>query len=133
MRILVIDDDFVSLQKMAVLLGEYGTCDQAQSAKQAMEMLKLSKKKHTPYDLMMIDINLPDVNGLDLMRLIDQKERSLNLGRARKVVVTSESTVANVQTAHRYKCDSFIVKPVTPDIIRKKMIELGYLAEDPEG
>ena len=76
----------------------------------------------------MLDINLPGMDGIQLLSAIRTAEKELNIDKSRqaKILMTSsyrdkERIVASVQSG----CDDYIGKPFNPDLIRNKLGKLG--------
>jgi two-component system chemotaxis response regulator CheY len=125
MRILAVDDEFVALTKMVALLGEYGRCDAATNGKQAYEMFAEALMLGEPYDLVTIDINMPEVDGLHLLEKMHKGEAGSRHKTALKIMITAESTPETVMAAGRRKCDAFLAKPIQREVLQKKLAELG--------
>ncbi len=130
MRILVIDDEFAALKKLEVLLSEHGDCDAATNAAQAREMFAQAIKQGRPYDLITIDIGLPDTNGLELLKFFSSLEsRNSKLG-SKKIMVTGSAAADHVLDASKY-CHGYITKPVKKDLLARKLEALG-IGTEPE-
>jgi two-component system chemotaxis response regulator CheY len=129
MRSLVIDDEFVALSKLVVLLEPFGQCDAATNSRQALELFRKALNEKCPYHLVMIDINLPDLNGITLLRHLLEEERQYHTPHAKMLMVTAESTKSNVLGASTEGCDDFIVKPARRAVLLEKLRGLGLLTE----
>jgi two-component system, chemotaxis family, chemotaxis protein CheY len=128
MRILVIDDEFAALKKLEVLLSKYGDCDAATNAEQAKASFVQAIKEGVPYDLITIDIGLPDTNGLELLKYFSALEsRSPKLG-SKKIMVTGSGDADHVLDASKY-CDGYITKPIKKDVLAQKLKQLGIESE----
>lgn len=125
MRILVVDDEFVALNTLAKLLSDYGTCDMAQSSQEALTLFRDAYLDSNYYDLISIDIQMPQIDGLELLKLITREERSLLMMPSKKMMVTASGTAGNVMRAIENNADSFIVKPVKKDVLREKLQEIN--------
>ncbi len=127
MRILVIEDEFAALKKMEVLLKPYGECQTATNGLRARELYTQAIKEGRPYELITIDIELPDTSGLDLLKYfaaIEQKSQKLS---SRKIMITAHSNADNVVGAASL-CHGFISKPVRKEILAQKLFALGIQA-----
>jgi two-component system, chemotaxis family, chemotaxis protein CheY len=124
MRILAVDDEFVALSKLVTLLEPLGQCDAFTSGYQALNQFRKVLAEGESYDLLLIDINLQDANGLDLLARFQKIEREFQVGSARKVIVTAESTSSNVAAAVAGRCDGFLVKPVRRAVLMEKLAAL---------
>jgi len=133
MHSLVIDDEFVALSKMVALLEPFGSCDTATNAQQALELFSQALNEACPYHLVTIDIHLPDINGISLLGRLQAEERAHGGARARKLMVTAESTSSNVLAALSGECDGFLVKPVRRAVLLEKLAALDLLTANVAG
>ena len=69
MRILIVEDDFISRNVLQHILSEFGTCDIAVDGQEAVAAFKRSWGSSSPYDLICMDIMMP---GLDGHEALDQ-------------------------------------------------------------
>jgi two-component system NtrC family response regulator len=101
-RILVIDDDENITKVVAAILRDKGySVDIAGSGNEA---IKKTQKNH--YDLMLIDIRLPDMEGTELLtKILDTTPK------IRKIIVTGYPTLNNAVTAVNKGADAYVMKP----------------------
>ena len=130
MRILVIDDEFAALKKLEVLLSEHGDCDAATNAAQAKEMFALAIKEGQPYELITIDIGLPDTSGLELLKLFSSLESQNSKLGSKKIMVTGSAEADDVLDASKF-CDGYITKPIKKEVLAQKLKKLGIETEPP--
>lgn len=105
-RILVIDDDKSILRTFTRILQKNGyEVDVAETGKEALE---ISRKKG--YDLALIDIRLPDMDGTDL--LIKMQKIMPN---AIKIMITGFPSLETGIKALDEGADAYLVKPVKPE------------------
>jgi DNA-binding response OmpR family regulator len=123
MRILLIDDEPVALTKLELMLTNVGVCDKATSGIEAVKVFLEAINGNEPYDLVTIDIELPDITGLDLLNQFCELERKNDIPPAKKIMVTAHSQVDYVVKA-RGKCDAFVVKPLRKATLLEKVDEL---------
>ena len=123
MRILLIDDEPIALTKLELMLTNVGTCDTAGSGVEATEYFVKAINDNRPYDLVTIDIELPDITGLDLLDRFGELERKNGIVAAKKIMVTAHSNVDFVVKA-KDKCDAFVVKPLRKVTLLAKIEEL---------
>jgi CheY-like chemotaxis protein len=124
-RVLVVDDEFVALTKMVAILGRYGECDAATHGHQALQMFCNAFAQGKPYDLVTLDIEMPGMNGLELLASICDKEDLKQIPPAKKIVVTAASSRANVAQALQNRCHAFLVKPLDGEAIDATLAKLG--------
>lgn len=124
MHSLTVDDEFVALSKVVSVLETLGPCDAFTSGQQALEQFRRTLAKGGHYDLILIDINLSDTNGLELLGRFQKEERACGAKPAKKLIVSANSTVFNVEAAIAGNCDGFLVKPVRRAVLLEKLAAL---------
>lgn len=123
MRILLIDDEPIALTKLELMLTNVGECDTAVNGVQATEHFVRSISEKQPYDVVTIDIELPDITGLDLLNRFCELEKKNGIPPTKKIMVTAHSKVDYVVKA-RDKCDAFLVKPIRKATLLEKILAL---------
>ena len=102
-RILVVDDDESIRNSLAALLRDEGfAVDVAASGGEAIR-----KSEKAVYNLALIDIKLPDMEGIDI--LIRMKD---TVPKVRKIMMTGFPSVQNAIEAVNRKADAYLLKPV---------------------
>jgi len=105
-RILVIDDDKSILRTFTRILQKNGyDIEVAETGKEALEK---SKKKR--YDLALIDIRLPDMDGTDLLVKLQK-----TMEDAVKIMITGFPSLETGVKALDEGADAYLVKPVKPE------------------
>ncbi|MBR2675959.1 MAG: response regulator [Solobacterium sp.] len=109
MAVLIIDDDPIACEHAKLVLEKAGiSSETAESGKQAVEMVKLRKARMDPYNLILVDWKMPEMDGVETTRQIRE-------------IVGNESAII-ILTAYRWDdildhaveagVDSFIAKPL---------------------
>ena len=71
MCVLVIDDDPIACEHAQLVLGQVGVnCEKALSGAEGLEMAKLRHARREPYNLILVDWRMPDIDGLETTRQI---------------------------------------------------------------
>ena len=109
MSVLVIDDDSVDCEHARLILEKSGiACDVASSGEEAIEMARLRHARHDPYNLILVDWKMPDMDGVETTRkirdVIGHESAIVILTAYRWDDVLDEATNAGV--------DGFISKPL---------------------
>ena len=71
-----------------------------------------------PFDICLIDWNMPNMNGLELVIKIREKDTSTPL-----MMVTTEAEKPNIIQAIKAGVNNYVVKPFTPDALKSKIEE----------
>ncbi len=127
MRSLVVDDEFVALSKLKTLLEAYGQVDTASDGPRALELFRQALEARNPYHLVTLDIEMPGMDGVNLLRKLVQEEHIRGAMLSRKIMVTAASSKANVWMSLLAKCDAFLVKPVRREVLEKHLAALGLV------
>lgn len=124
MRILILDDEIVSRTKLTLIMEHFGECDAVDNGQDAIALFREAHQKEAPYELIMLDINLPEKNGIEVLSEIREAEGSLEIGKkcaAKILMVTSSRNKERIMASIQSGCNDYIVKPFDIDIIRKKL------------
>jgi len=101
-RILVVDDDESIRKVLATILEEEGyTVDTAKNGKEA-----ITKSRKNFYNLALIDIRLPDMEGTRLLATVKD-----TTPRMRKIIITGYPSVQNAIEALNRGADAYVLKP----------------------
>jgi two-component system NtrC family response regulator len=105
-RILVVDDDENIRKVLKTILEDEGyTVDEAEDAKKAIE-----KSRRHVYNLALIDIRLPDMEGIELLTKMKD-----TVPKMRKIIITGYPTLQNAIEAVNRGADAYILKPFDMD------------------
>jgi two-component system chemotaxis response regulator CheY len=118
MKILIAEDDFVSRKLLNTQLASLGEIDIAANGNEALTTVKLAFENNQPYDLICLDILMPEVDGIIALKKIRQLEaqKELDPEKRSKVIMTSAVTDKKyVVEAVQANCDGFLVKPIKKD------------------
>jgi len=121
-KVLVVDDNFTNRQLLIELLVGKFRCDVAVNGLEAEEAYHLSLENNKPYSLILLDIMMPEVDGLECLRAIrrEEKKRGIPLGEGVGILmVTAHETM--FMKAFQEGCDDYILKPIDPEILFKKI------------
>jgi DNA-binding NtrC family response regulator len=101
-RILIVDDDENIRKVLKTILEEEGyAVDEAEDAKKAIE-----KSRRNVYNLALIDIRLPDMEGIELLTRMKD-----TVPKMRKIIITGYPTLQNAIEAVNRGADAYILKP----------------------
>lgn len=128
MKILVVDDDKVSLTKMKAILSKYGQIDLVETGVDAIKKVKEAYEIGDPYDLCTMDIEMPGMDGTQAVEGIRALEKELKiLNESLKIImVTVKGNDKNILSSFYNGCEWYIKKPITPKEIEEalKIIKL---------
>jgi two-component system chemotaxis response regulator CheY len=115
MKTLIVEDDFTSRLLMQGLLKKHGPADIAVTGKEAVQAVEISLAANEPYDLICLDIMLPEMDGQEALRQIRNAEESrgiLSTKGAKILMTTALDDAKNVMSAFSNLCDGYLPKPI---------------------
>lgn len=128
MRILVVEDEPVSQRIMAKLLSDLGQITTADDGLQALTRYKQALADGDAFDLIALDIMMPEMNGHELLREIRSFEDSQNIGESRRVKVVMTTALSDARTvvaAFDHGCEAYLVKPIERNVLYSELRKLG--------
>ncbi|MFH1717313.1 MAG: response regulator [Planctomycetota bacterium] len=130
MKILIVEDDFICRKLLQMCLSEFGDCFIAVNGQEAVEAVGSAYDEGCPYDLICLDIRMPEMDGqeaLGAIRQIEHERGIAGLDCVKVVMTTGLDDSTNIMGAFRTGCEAYIVKPVEKDKLLKKMEKLGLI------
>ncbi|VAX18886.1 Chemotaxis regulator - transmits chemoreceptor signals to flagellar motor components CheY [hydrothermal vent metagenome] len=118
LRVLVVDD-FATMRKIEKnILGQLGikNVDEADDGTTA-----LPKVQQNQYDIILLDWNMPQMSGLELLKAIRADPNTKNVPI---VMVTAEALKDNIVAAAQAGVNDYIVKPFTAAVLEEKLVKV---------
>jgi two-component system chemotaxis response regulator CheY len=120
-KVLIVDDSRTIrtiIRRILVELG-YETCEAAQG----VEALRVFEAEKDAVKLVLVDWNMPEMNGLELLKRLRQDP---SLSWLKIVMVTTETEMDHMASALEAGADEYIMKPFTKDILVEKLEYIGF-------
>lgn len=115
MKILVVEDDYISRRLLCRYLEPYGECSEAVNGHEAIDSVRYALDAGNQFDLICLDIMMPGMDGQETLAAIRKLEagQGVPLGKGARIVMTSaledESYMLDAFTA---SADGYLVKPI---------------------
>jgi CheY-like chemotaxis protein/HPt (histidine-containing phosphotransfer) domain-containing protein len=132
---LLLADDNVVNQKVALrLFDQMGY--RIDIASDGVEAVHALERKH--YDIVFMDVQMPEMNGLEATRRIRDREKEPAAGPGQNSRVVIIAMTANAMTGDREKClkagmDDYLSKPVRPEAVQAALERWGPVAQSSSG
>jgi two-component system, sensor histidine kinase and response regulator len=127
-RTLVVDDNALAREILADLLKRFLTrVDLASSGKEAIQMLA-SADQQDPFQLVLLDWQMPGLNGLDTSRVIKHSGRLQNVPKV--LMVTGFGREEIRLQAEGIGIDGFLQKPITPSVLVDTLMQIFGSGQD---
>ena len=126
MKVLIVEDNPISQKVLKISFQNEGYesfC--TQNVAEAMDCLK----ENSDIDVIIADIQLPQLSGLDLLKYIKQNQKTKNIP---VVMCTSHKDVGTIQKAIKLGCEYYLVKPLNLEKLQKKVKEIVNTEEGTE-
>ncbi|MBC7958364.1 MAG: response regulator [Vallitaleaceae bacterium] len=130
MRILIAEDDLVSRKFLNKVLCKYGECDLVVDGIEAIDAFMMASSDKHPYRLICLDIMMPKVDGVKVLKTIRDLESQNNLPaeqRSKIIMTTALGETEVVQTAFQYGCEAYASKPINTTKLIEVMEKLGLI------
>ena len=115
MRTLIVEDDFTSRLLLQSLLSRYGECHIAVNGREAVDAFRRAWESGQPYDLICMDIMMPEMDGQSAVREIRACEEArgmLSTQGVKIIMTTALDDVKNVVESFKLLCDAYVFKPI---------------------
>lgn len=120
MAILIVDDAVTSRMLTRRFLTELGF-ENLHEARNGLEALNLLETLAPP-DLLLLDWNMPEMDGLELLRALRANPHMPNI---KVLMMTTETETAKILEALQAGADEYIMKPFSQDMLADKLNILG--------
>ncbi len=131
MRILIVEDEFVSRRVLKEFLSPYGDCDMVVDGEEAIEAFRLAWEEGDPYELICLDIMMPNIDGQEALMKIREIEKELGVkgpDEVKVIMVTAlDDPKTVVEAFYKGGATSYIVKPVEREKLLKEIKSLGLI------
>ncbi|RCK81034.1 MAG: two-component hybrid sensor and regulator [Candidatus Ozemobacter sibiricus] len=121
-RILIVDDEANNRKLLVEILGERATCEQAQDGREALEIYQAAVAHDRPFDAILLDVAMPDMDGIEVLRRIRELEeaRGIMFGKGIPIIMVT-AFKQPFMASFREGADDYILKPVDPDQLLQKL------------
>lgn len=131
MKILIVEDDFISRRIIKDILSPYGDCDIVVDGQEAVQAFKLAYEADEPYNLICMDIMMPNLDGQEALKQIRDIEKRSGIKGSAEVKVIMVTALDDPKTVFKayYKggATSYIVKPIEKDKLIQEIRGLGLI------
>jgi two-component system chemotaxis response regulator CheY len=115
LRFLLAEDDFACRLLLQTFLSRYGDCHIAVNGKEAVEAFRISMDQHQPYDLICMDIMMPEMDGREAVRrirAIEEEHGTRSTSGVKIIMTTTVEDVKEVILCFQELCDAYLMKPI---------------------
>ena len=128
MKILVVDDDSGSRKLLQLILEDRGQVDLVENGTEAVNRYRQSLEEKEPYDLVLLDIMLPDITGHEVLheiREIENEPSNVMINEVKVIMISALGDSKNITKAFDQLVDGYITKPIRREILEKEIESLN--------
>ena len=108
MRILIVEDDLDTRLMLQSLVESMGQVDIAVNGKEAIRAFQLAHAGDNPYDLILLDIMMPQMNGIEAVTLLRQENTETKL-----IILTAFEDSLHIERALEAGADGYLAKDIS--------------------
>jgi len=129
MRALIVEDEFLSRKVLRSFLMTLFEIDIVVNGREAIEAFRLAHTEKRPYDLILMDIMMPEVDGIEALQKIRDMEEKDNLKPKVKAIMTTalDDPQTVIKSFYDGEASAYIVKPIAKDKLYNELEKLGLL------
>lgn len=130
MRILIVEDDYVSFRLLKEILWDYGECVLAIDGLEAVAAFTSAMEEGKPFDLVCLDIMMPEMDGQQVLKAIRHMESEKGirgLDGVKIIMITVLNDYRNIRQAFAEQCEAYLTKPVEKVRLLETIKELGLI------
>ncbi len=123
MRILVAEDDFIARKVLCRFLEKYGEIDITENGKEALNLFRDGLQKGPIYNLVCLDIMMPQLNGHETLRAMREAEDLVTPDNppCKIIMTTALDDSENILKSFDNQCNGYITKPYSFDKLQVKI------------
>jgi two-component system chemotaxis response regulator CheY len=131
MRILIAEDEFISRRIIKEILSAYGNCDVVIDGEEAVQAFQMAHEDKVPYDLICMDIMMPNLDGHTALQQIRDMEKQMKIKpsqEARIIMVTAlDDPKTVIKAYYQGGATDYIIKPIEKTTLIEKMRAMSLL------
>jgi two-component system chemotaxis response regulator CheY len=141
MESLIIEDVPSVRLLLRATLSQFGHCDEAPDGAAALEALQVRFHANRPYDLICLDLGLPELSGIEVLKYVRRMEAGRRMERkrdvavltgdarrenpARVLVISGASNEEAIDKARMAGADGFLMKPLNLKKVCEFLVDAG--------
>lgn len=129
-RVLIAEDDMIGRRMIKRYMEQYAVCELAVDGLEALNLFSESLQGGAAYDLVCLDIMMPQLDGLKVLRAIREMETQKGIAeanRAKVIMTTALNDRKTVMEAYALGCVGYAWKPIDLDKFEAVLHEIGFL------
>ena len=133
MKVLVVEDEPVSSKVLCTMLDRFGDISTAGNGEEAVNRFREALDDDEPFDLVLLDIMMPEVNGQEALaeiRAIEEERSIPTEGACHIIMTTALDDPQSLYLSHAAGCNDYLVKPIRRESLMKLLKRKGFCLPD---
>ena len=134
MKTLIVDDDRLCRELIQNVLSPYGRCDLAFDGREAAQAFRIALEDNEPYDLVCLDIMMPEADGhqtLEAIRELEHEHGIQGVAGVKVIMTTALTNPKHCIRAFKEGCEAYLPKPINHEHLLAQIEKL--LGAIPQG
>lgn len=131
MKILIAEDDVMTRAILQEMLSEVGTTRGVENGREAVEVFARALEEKDPFDLVCLDIMMPELDGQKTLMQIRKIEEDLKILpdlQVKVIMITALNDPDNMMKAYvQGRCEAYLTKPIKMDKLLEQIRKLGLV------
>jgi two-component system chemotaxis response regulator CheY len=130
MKTLIVEDDFTCRVLLQEILKKYGPAHVAINGKEAVEAVRVALEADEPFDLITMDVMMPEMDGQEALkeiRLLEEARGIASIYGVKVIMTTTLDDSRNILGAFKSFCDAYVIKPVDKEKLLSYIKSFGLI------
>ncbi|MGA2114274.1 MAG: response regulator [Bryobacteraceae bacterium] len=132
LKMLIAEDDLTARVVLQCLLSRYGDCHTALNGREAVEAFRSARQAGEGYDLVCMDVRMPEMDGTEAVRqirLIEESEGILSSAGVKIFMATGIRDIKTVTASFSALCDAYLYKPIDGEKLEDNLRSFGLIGQ----
>lgn len=133
MRFLIVEDDSISRKILQKFLSKYGECDMVIDGLEALDLFLTAHGEKKPYNLICLDIMIPRLDGMKVLKTIRNIEKEKGISEDSKVKIIMTTALNDkeiVLDSYDIGCDAYAWKPIDMKKLKEVLYKLNLVDKE---
>ena len=133
MRALIVEDEFLNRKVLRSFLLSLFDVDIVSNGREAVQAFKDAVLEGSPFDLILMDIMMPEVDGIEALGQIRDFESAQGFDRRTTVIMTTalDDPQTVIKSFYEGGAAAYLVKPIEKEKLYAELKKLGLLPDQP--
>ena len=126
-NVLMIDDSTTSTNKTMQYFSSHAVIQVVKTCNSGKEGLEYILNNPNAFDLLIMDIIMPEIDGISILEELKRKEIKKNV-----IILTSYKKESTIKMVSKYDVDYYMIKPMDLNVLEKRILDIANIGEEEE-